>query len=189
MRTPDPLDSKLQGAVNNIHTSFVPLIFARHDSRGRPLAASFRRDHALHTGANICRLGGLVLQAYCIHLKSQETEVPRALEDLIAKLWIGRLHYDEHLAWSILHTASLHAPGTLLQGLIGPAEVFVEWQRLLALRKLSFKEYDVAAGRVQWDRALTKLLTALPILLRCQFSKDTFVRRFDGSRFCRATRG
>lgn len=179
MRTPGPLDSKLQGSVNNIHTSLVPLIFARHDSRGRPLAASFRRDHALHTGANICRLGGLVLQAYCIHLKSQEAEVPQALEDLIAKLWTGRLHYDEHLAWSILHTASLHAPGTGLQGLIGPAEIFVEWQRLLSLRKLSFKEYDVAAGRVQWDGALTKLLTALPILSRCQFSKDAFL--FEGS--------
>ena len=177
MMTDLNVDSSLQGAIQNINSTLRPLLFESLNKSGRPSASSLVRENLLQLGANLCRLGGLLIQAYCVLLEDKkcDEEIIPELKDAMKPLWHGIHAYDEGLAISILHQASLSPETSSIKRLIGSPDIFVDWQNLLDYRQMGFKEYSTKYRDVDWSERICKLIKALtPLLHDCRFAGNHF---------------
>lgn len=169
-------DNRLRAAINRINRTLRILLFESLDKNEWPAEYCLANDSLFHLGVNICRLGGLLVQAYCLLLKKKKRgkEIFPELNDAMKELWHGKQPYDEGLAASILYQASRSPDDSSIKRLVGSPETFVEWQKLLDYGRMGIKEYTHKYHQVDWIGKINKLTKALPILQLCEFQETNF---------------
>ncbi len=176
-------EKSIAASLNGISKSLLPLIFRNFDNEGIPRKSNFIIDNLTRSASVICKLSGLLIQAYWILLKTKgnnkrisgEYEIPRQLNDILLQLWAGHQKYTDSFAISIIHEASV-VPDTFIIGkLANNPEVFIKWARLISCRKGHYKQFLKELRSENWHDQYIKLIEALPILTKIRYEDNKFI--------------
>src|ERR1700749_599289 len=162
-----------RAAVEGISPSLMPLLFSHLDKGGRPLASAFDISTLDRTAGMVCKLAGLLMQAYWYLLKSRPSPapVPAEFDDLLLQIWAGHQRYDELVAISVMQYAGIECESSPLGKLARNPGVLYRWGELLRSRRGRLKTHMNELSRADWHEHFASLINALPVLR---------VARFDG---------
>lgn len=164
-------------AVEGISPSLMPLLFSHLGKDGHPLSSAFDVTALPRTAAMVCKLAGLMMQAYWYLLRSRPAPepIPPEFDDLLLQVWGGHQRYDELMAVSVLQYAGIERESSPLGRLVKNPGVLYKWGELLRSRRGRLKAHVNELSKADWHEQFSILIDALPILRVASFDGEHFI--------------
>src|SRR2546423_1461956 len=117
--------------LSGLSTTLMTFVFSSGDADEQVTLERFTSNESdLPIAAGLlCRLAGLLLQAYWFSLKRarRQEEIPRELEYVAKQIWAGHLDFTEGTAISLLRHACLASKTSGLSSLVANPQIFETW--------------------------------------------------------------